>query len=92
MDGEACPAEHPRHGRPVTTTPLPQVPVRSAADLTQRWTRLLAPPEFTARSLWLAWFDDAGHQLPVVMPVDDLPLRPDRRVLPGLVRLHDAVV
>ena len=75
----------------MTTTPLPQPPVRSAADLTRRWTTVLAPPVFGARSLWLAWFDPDGRMLPVVVPVDELPLLPDHGVLSGLLTLHDAV-
>ena len=80
----------------MTTTPLPdlslpQPPVRSAAELTRRWATVLAPPVFGARSLWLAWFDPDGAMLPVVVPVDDLPLLPDHGVLRGLLALHDAV-
>jgi hypothetical protein len=75
----------------MTTTPLPQVPVRSAGELTQRWAQLLDPPEFSARSLWMTWFDDEGRQLPVVVPIDELPLLPDRAMLTGLLRLHDTV-
>ena len=75
----------------MTTTPLAQLPVRSATDLTRRWHTVLAPPVFGARSLWLAWFDTAGLMLPVVMPVDDLPRRPRHESLIGLLALHDAV-
>ena len=76
----------------MTTTPLPETPVRSAEELTQRWATLLAPPEFTARSLWLAWFDTDGLQAPVVIPIDELPLLPDPVVLGGLLRLNDTVL
>jgi hypothetical protein len=75
----------------MTTTPLPQIPVRSARELTQRWVQLLDPPVFSARSLWVTWFDDEGRQLPVVMPIDELPALPDQGVLTGLRRLHDTV-
>jgi hypothetical protein len=74
------------------TPPLLEVPVRSADELLQRWAVLLAPPVFTARCLWLAWFDPAGRMMPVVVPVDDLPLVPSRDTLGGVVDLHDAVV
>jgi hypothetical protein len=60
----------------MTTT---DVPIRSAADLTTRWTGLLNPPVFTARSLWLCWFGTDGRMLPAVVPVDDLPLVPDEQ-------------
>jgi hypothetical protein len=75
----------------MTTPPLADVPVRTAAELTARWTALLDPPVFGARSLWLAWLDDAGLMLPVVVPVDDVPLVPDHRLLQGLLAVHDAV-
>ena len=76
----------------MTTTPLPEVPVRSAEELTQRWSALLAPPVFAIRSLWLTWYDPAGLITPVVIPIDDLPLLPDQVVLQGVLRLNDTVV
>jgi hypothetical protein len=76
----------------VTTTPLPEIPVRSADELTQRWWTLLAPPVFSIRSLWLAWFDAEGLMTPVVIPIDELPLLPDSVVVPGVLRLNDTVV
>jgi hypothetical protein len=76
----------------MTTPPLAQVPVRSAAELTQRWADLLDPPVFAARSLWLSWLHEDGTTLPVVMPVDDVPRAPDLPTLRGLVHLHEAVV
>lgn len=75
----------------MTTPPLAQVPVRSAAELTQRWADLLDPPVFAARSLWLSWLHEDGTALPVVMPVDDVPRVPDPITLRGLVHLHEAV-
>ena len=75
----------------MTRPPLADVPVTSAADLTQRWATLLDPLVFSARSLWLAWFDPEGRMVPVVVPVDDLPPLPDWSTLSGLLRLHDAV-
>jgi len=76
----------------MTTTPLPEIPVRSAGELTQRWATLLDPPVFAARSLWLIWFDTAGLMTPVVVPIDELPLLPDEVVLSGVLRLNDTVV
>jgi hypothetical protein len=75
----------------MTTTPLPEVPVLSAVELTARWSQLLDPPVFGARSLWLAWLDADGLMLPVVTPVDDLPGRPDAGLLAGLLQLHEGV-
>lgn len=75
----------------MTTPPIAQVPVRSAAELTRRWADLLDPPVFAARSLWLGWLYEDGTSLPVLMPVDDVPRVPDPLTLRGLVHLHEAV-
>jgi hypothetical protein len=76
----------------MTTKPaLADVPIRSAADLTDRWGAVLDPPVFGARSLWLMWLDSGGRMLPVVIPVDDVPAVPDRAITSGLLALHDAV-
>jgi hypothetical protein len=75
----------------MTKPPLADVPVRSAAELTQRWTTLLHPPVFGARSLWLMWLDASGRMLPVVVPIDDIPVVPAHRTLMGVLHLHDSV-
>ena len=75
----------------MTKPPLADVPIRTAADLTERWTTVLAPPVFGARSLWLMWLGADGRMLPIVVPVDDIPLVPDAGMLHGLLQLHDAV-
>ena len=74
-----------------TTPPLADVPIRSADDLTARWHLLLNPPVFGARSLWLSWFGSDGRMLPVVVPVDDMPLVPEPAMLMGLVQVHDTI-
>jgi hypothetical protein len=70
---------------------LLQTPVRSAVELTARWSDLLEPPVFGARSLWLAWLRTDGLMLPIVTPIDDIPLRPEAGLMPGLRGLHEAV-
>ncbi|MGY1709196.1 hypothetical protein ACI8AC_06750 [Geodermatophilus sp. SYSU D00758] len=70
---------------------LTSVPVRSGLALTRRWVALLSPPVFGARSLWLTWFGTDDRQLPVVVPVDDLPERPEPPLLTGLLDLHTGV-
>jgi len=74
-----------------TLPPLADVPVRSADDLTSRWTLLLEPPVFGARSLWLSWLGPDRRMLPIVMPVDDIPLVPEPTMLVHLRQFHDAV-
>jgi hypothetical protein len=70
---------------------LRETPVLSAVELTARWSDLLEPPVFQARSLWLAWIGADGLMLPIITPIDDLPLRPERDLMPGLRGLHEAV-
>jgi hypothetical protein len=74
-----------------TTPPLADVPIRSADELTQRWTVLLDPPIFGARSLVLTWLDAEGRMLPILMPIDDIPRNPDAELLEGLRRVHIGV-
>ncbi|MGY1915898.1 hypothetical protein [Blastococcus sp. SYSU DS0973] len=76
----------------MTTPPLTDARVRSADDLTDRWSAVLGSAEFGARSLWLTWFGADGRQLPVVVPVDDLPLAPDPALLVGLREVHGSVL
>lgn len=76
----------------MTTSSLADVPIRSAAELTERWRIVLAPPVFGARSLWLIWLDADGRMLPVVIPVDDVDRRPDRALVAGLLELDRGVV
>jgi hypothetical protein len=75
-----------------TTPPQADVPIRSADDLTDRWTTLLSPPVFGTRSLWLCWLGTDGRMLPVVVPVDDLPLAPEPALVMGLRQVHDSIL
>ena len=47
---------------------------------------------FGARSLWLTWLDDHGLMLPLVIPIDDVPLTPDSYVLRGILQMHETVI
>jgi hypothetical protein len=75
----------------MTTPPLADVPIRSASELTAHWTRVLEPPVFGARSLWLMWLQDDGLPIRVLIPVDDLPALPDNGMLFGLLSVHEAI-
>lgn len=75
----------------MTTSPLADIPVLSAAELTERWFFVLAPPIFGARSLWLLWLGDDGRMLPVVVPIDDVGRRPDEALVAGLLEVHRGV-
>ena len=39
----------------------------------------------------VAWVGDDGLMLPLVTPIDEIPLRPDRDMMPGVLGLHEAV-
>lgn len=75
----------------MTKPPLADVPIRSAADLTDRWATVLDPPIFGARSLWLMWLGADGLVLPAVVPVDDLPPLPGEGLTAGLLQVHAGV-
>lgn len=68
------------------------LPVRSDADLLERWRLLMGPGGFARRSLWLLWFDAAGRQSPVVVPIDDVPARPEPAMLDGLMAVAGGVL
>lgn len=77
----------------MTTAEEPRQPLRRPADyppitdvdgLRQRWRSLVGTERFGRRSLWLIFLDAEGIQLPIVMPIDDVPARPDRTMLAGL--------
>jgi hypothetical protein len=76
----------------MTTRPHPSTPVRDDAELTERWRALLqldGPP--SRRSLFLAWLRPDGTMVPLLIPVDDVPLEPDRAALANLIQVHATV-
>jgi hypothetical protein len=76
----------------MTTRPHPDMPVHSDAELTERWRTLLqldgAP---SRRSLFLAWLRPDGTMVRLLVPIEDVPLEPDRVVLANLAELHATV-
>ena len=71
----------------MTTPPLADVPVTTQRALRQRWADVLAPPVFSARSLWIMWLRPDGSALPTLVPIDELPRRFDAAAARGLVDL-----
>lgn len=67
-------------------------PVRSEADLLVRWRQLMGPWGFGGRSLWVLWFDEVGRQLPIVVPIDDIPDAPDDRFVDNLMYIVGRVL
>lgn len=76
----------------MSTRPHPTVPVTSDVELTERWRALLqldGPP--SRRTLFLAWLRRDGSMVPLLLPIEDVPLEPDRAVLGNLVSVHVTV-
>lgn len=76
----------------MSTRPHPDVRTTTDAELTERWRALLqldGPP--VRRSLWLTWLRRDGTMVPLLVPIDDVPLEPDRVVLGNLALMHDTV-
>ncbi|MGY1746737.1 hypothetical protein [Blastococcus sp. SYSU D00695] len=76
----------------MSTRPHPDVRTTSDRELTERWRALLqldGPP--SRRSLWLTWLRPDGTMVPLLMPIDDVPIEPDREVLAHLAVAHETV-
>jgi hypothetical protein len=71
----------------MTTPPLADVPVTTQRGLRERWADVLAPPVFSARSLWIMWLRPDGTALPTLVPIDELPHRFDPGSARSLVEL-----
>jgi hypothetical protein len=52
-------------------------------DVLQRVEQLIGRAT-VARQLWVMFVDGDGKQAPVIMPISDLPLRPEARVIDNL--------
>ncbi|MGI8459021.1 MAG: hypothetical protein ACR2LI_13035 [Propionibacteriaceae bacterium] len=71
----------------MTTPDLADVrdrPVRTARDLQIFWEALMGEGGFGRRSLWLSFLETDGLPVPHVVPIDDLPVRPDETAVNGL--------
>ncbi len=75
----------------MTTPRLADVPVTTPHALRQRWATVLDPPVFATRSLWVMWLRTSGAALPTVVPVDDVPRRPDAPATRNLAELAATV-
>ena len=76
----------------MSTRPHPTVPVTSDDELTERWGALLhldGPP--ARRTLFLTWLRPDGTMVPLLIPVEDVPLEPDRASLGNLATVHATV-
>jgi hypothetical protein len=55
-------------------------------DVLERVERLVGPAT-AARQLWVMFVDGDGRQAPVVMPISDIPLAPDIRMIDNLAAI-----
>lgn len=62
-------------------------PVRTDEDVRRRWRSMMGEDGFGRTTLWVVWYDADGRQLPVVMPIDDLPEVLDAALLDNLVMI-----
>jgi hypothetical protein len=53
------------------------------SDVLER-VRQLVGPATVARQLWIMFVDGDGRQAPVIVPISDIPLRPEARVIDNL--------
>jgi hypothetical protein len=59
-------------------------PLRTDADVLARIEQLIAPADRVRQSLWLFFLDQDQAQLPVVMPIADVPDDPDPELVGNL--------
>lgn len=71
-------------------------PVLTDEDLTARWIEILGvggwPSPCLTRTLWTAFFDPHGMQSPVLVPLDELPLRPQWPDVDSVMRVLQHIV
>lgn len=66
--------------------------IDSDARLLQHWRNAMGEGGFGVRTLWLVFLDRDDHTLPVIVPIEDIPRRPepgwldDLMAVVGLVR------
>ncbi|WP_265446330.1 hypothetical protein [Flexivirga meconopsidis] len=68
------------------TTSFKGKAIRTDADLLARWRELMGEGGFGRRCLWLIFLNARGRQADLVMPVDEIPMRPDPQEIAGIAR------
>jgi hypothetical protein len=68
----------------MTMTPPHETIVHSDSDLYDLWHGLMGSGGYAQRSLWLLFFGADGRPEPVIVPIDDIPSRPDARLIGAL--------
>jgi hypothetical protein len=67
-------------------------PVRTPLDLHRLWQAMMGEGGFSRRSLWLTFFEADGLPVPHIVPIDDIPARPDGESLDGLTLITRQLV
>jgi hypothetical protein len=68
----------------MTMTPPHETIVHSDTELFELWQGLMGDGGFGRRSVWLLFFDADGRPEPVIVPIDDIPARPNARLIDAL--------
>lgn len=76
----------------MTPPPSGDDPIKSDADVRGLWLSLVSYLVPRPRSLYLVFLDGSGRPLKQIVPIDDLPVAPDREFVMGLAGVVDSVV
>src|SRR5439155_12949643 len=85
--------ERPRDQGPLRHAPGMTVPNSASAPLlitdadVQQRVEQLVGRAIVPRQLWVMFVDGDGRQAPVVMPISDIPLHPEARVIDNLAAI-----
>jgi hypothetical protein len=61
--------------------------IRSDVELLDLWQILIGAGGFAKRSLWLLFLDEDGRPQPVIVPIDDIPERPECRLIDSVASI-----
>lgn len=76
----------------MTLKPPQETTIRTNAELTQLWHDMIGVDGFGLRSLWHIFIEPSGQLRPVVLPIDDIPLEPDPKLVSNLAYVLGEVV
>ena len=65
--------------------------IRNDSELADFWSGLMATADSGGRTLWAILIAAGGAVLPTIIPIDDIPARPDRKLLAGLAQVLSQV-
>lgn len=68
----------------MTPKPPLETVIRTPTELSRLWQDLMGEGGFARRSVWLLFLGPDGRPEPVIVPIDDIPVRPDARLVDAL--------